>query len=250
MENKILATVGGTAITSADVDEFLATLGQRAASYNNAEGRAMILKQLIDSKLLLLDAKRNLYEGEAEFRAQLAKLKDNLLTNYAAEKAIASAAKVKDEDVLNFYKENPDKFESGESVNASHILVATEEEALAIYADIAAGNVSFEDAAKEHSTCPSKENGGSLGDFTKGQMVPEFDTAVFAMEVGEITKIPVKTQFGYHLIKLNSKKEASATPFEEVKDGIRAMLENEKQRAAYESKINQLKIMYPVDVLA
>ncbi len=250
MENKVLATVGGMPITSADVDEFLASLGQRAQGYNNPEGRAMILKQLIDSKLLLLDAKRNLYEGEAEFRAQLAKLKDNLLTNYAAEKAIASAAKVKDEDVLNFYNENPDKFMTGASVNASHILVATEDEALAIYERIASGEISFEDAAKENSTCPSKENGGSLGDFTKGQMVPEFDTAVFAMEVGEITKTPVKTQFGYHLIKLNSKNEATATPFEEVKDGIRAMLENEKQRAAYESKINQLKIMYPVDVLA
>ena len=250
MEKKILATVGGFAITTDDVDEFLASLGQRAQSYNNPEGRAMILKQLIDSKLLLLDAKRNLYEGEAEFRAQLAKLKDNLLTNYAAEKAIAAAAKVKDEDVLNFYNENPEKFNSGEAVNASHILVSTEEEALAIYAKIASGEVTFEDAAKEHSSCPSKANGGSLGDFTKGQMVPEFDTAVFAMEVGEITKTPVKTQFGYHLIKLNSKTEAAATPFEEVKDGIKAMLENEKQRAAYESKINQLKIMYPVDILA
>ena len=250
MENKILATVGGMPITSADVDEFLASLGQRAQSYNNPEGRAMILKQLIDSKLLLLDAKRNLYEGEAEFRAQLAKLKDNLLTNYAAEKAIAAAAKVKDEDVVSFYNDNPDKFMTGEAVNASHILVATEDEALAIYEKIASGEISFEDAAKENSTCPSKENGGSLGDFSRGQMVPEFDTAVFAMEVGEITKTPVKTQFGYHLIKLNSKSEAKATPFEEVKDGIRAMLENEKQRAAYESKINQLKIMYPVDVLA
>ena len=250
MEKKILATVGGMAITTDDVDEFLMSLGQRAGSYNNPEGRAMILKQLIDSKLLLLDAKRNLYEGEAEFRAQLAKLKDNLLTTYAAEKAIAQAAKVKDDDVLAFYNENPDKFATGETVNASHILVDTEDAALGIYEKIASGEMTFEDAAKEHSSCPSKQNGGSLGDFTKGQMVPEFDSAVFAMEVGEITKTPVKTQFGYHLIKLNSKTEASVTPFDEVKEGIRGMLENEKQRAAYDSKINQLKIMYPVDVLA
>ena len=250
MENKVLATVGTITITNADVDEFLATLGQRAQSYNNPEGRAMILKQLIDSKLLLLDAKRNLYEGEAEFRAQLAKLKDNLLTTYAAEKAIAAAAKVKDEDVLAFYNDNPDKFTAGESVNASHILVDSEDAANEIYAKISSGEMSFEDAAKEYSSCPSKANGGSLGDFTKGQMVPEFDSAVFAMEVGEITKTPVKTQFGYHLIKLNGKTEAALTPFDEVKEGIRSMLENEKQRSAYESKINQLKIMYPVDILA
>lgn len=105
MENKILATVGGQPITSVDVDEFLVGLGQRGQNYNNPEGRAMILNQLIDSKLLLLDAKRNLMEGEAEFRAQLAKLKENLLTSYAAEKAIANAAKVKDSDVESYYNE-------------------------------------------------------------------------------------------------------------------------------------------------
>lgn len=249
MENKILATVGGQAITANDVDEFLAGLGQRGQGYNNPEGRTMILKQLIDSKLLLLDAKRNLMEGEAEFRAQLAKLKDNLLTNYAAEKAIANAAKVTDADVEKYYEENPDQFNSGDVVNASHILVDTEELAAEIYAKITAGEISFEDAAKEYSSCPSKANGGSLGDFTKGQMVPEFDNVVFSMQVGEITAAPVKTQFGYHLIKLNSKEEAKIAPLSEVKDAIKSHLEGEKQRAAYESKINQLKIMYPVDIL-
>ena len=249
MENKILATVGGTPITSADVDEFLANLGQRAASYNNPQGRSMILKQLIDSKLLLLDAKRNLFEAEADFRAQLAKIRDNLLASYAAEKAIAGAKRVSDDDVKKYYEENKTKFESGEVVNASHILVDTEELALSIYEKISAGDISFEDAAREHSSCPSKNNGGSLGDFTKGQMVPEFDEAVFSMKVGEITKAPIKTQFGYHLIKLNSKEESKTADFSEVKDAIREHLETESQRAAYDSKINQLKIMYPVDIL-
>ncbi len=248
MENKILATVGGQPITNSEVDEFLITLGQRGQGYNNPEGRAMILTQLINTKLLLLDAKRNLMEGEAEFRAQLAKVKDELLANYAAEKVIRSAAKASDAEIENFYSENQDKFTEGDTVNASHILVETEEEALAVYEDIKSGKISFEDAAKEHSSCPSKERGGSLGDFTKGQMVPEFDNAVFSMEVGEITAKPVKTQFGYHIIKLNSKKESSVAPLSEVKEGIRSMLESEKQRAAYESKINQLKILYPVDL--
>jgi peptidyl-prolyl cis-trans isomerase C len=247
MENKVLATVGGMPITEEDVNEFLMSLGQRAQSYNNPEGRALILNQLIDAKLLLLDAKRNLIEGEAEFRARLAKLKDNLLTNYAAEKAIANAKKVTDADVEKFYNENPDKFNMGESVNASHILVDSEEKALELYAKIALGEISFEDCAKANSSCPSKDNGGSLGDFGRGQMVPEFDAAVFTMEVGEVTSVPVKTQFGYHLIKLNSKSEAKTAPLTEVKDGIRGMLESENQRAAYESKINQLKIVYPVD---
>ena len=247
METKILATVGGMPITSADVDEFLAALGQRGQSYNNPEGRAMVLNQLIDSKLLLLDAKRNLFEAEADFRAELAKLKDNLLVHYATEKVIKNAARVTDSDIEKFYNENTDKFNSGATVNASHILVDSEEKALAILAEIESGKISFEDAAKENSSCPSKANGGSLGDFTRGPMVPEFDSAVFSMEVGEVTKTPVKTQFGYHLIKLNSKSDAKVAPLSDVREGIRSMLENEKQKSAYESKINQLKIMYPVD---
>ncbi len=248
MENKILATVGGMPITTEDVDNFLRSLGQRGQSYNNNEGRAMILKQLIDSKLLLLDARKNLLEREDEFRAQLAKLKDSLLVNYATEKIIEAAPKVTDAEIEAFYNENPDKFEGEQTVNASHILVDTEELALEIYARIAAGELSFEEAASLHSSCPSKANGGSLGDFTKGQMVPEFDTAVFSMTVGEITATPVKTQFGYHLIKLNSKNEPTTTPLAEVKDAIRSMLENEKQRAAYESKVTQLRILYPVEL--
>ncbi|MBE6536697.1 MAG: hypothetical protein E7673_01965 [Ruminococcaceae bacterium] len=209
----------------------------------------MILNQLIDTKLLLLDAKRNLIEAEPEFRAQLNKLRDNLLANYAAEKVLASAKRVSEDDLKKYYEENLEKFASGEVVNASHILVDSEELAIELYEKISSGELTFEDAAKENSSCPSKNNGGSLGDFTKGQMVPEFDEAVFSMEVGEITKTPVKTQFGYHLIKLNSKEESRTAPFDEVKGAIKEHLESESQRAAYDSKINQLKIMYPVDIM-
>lgn len=245
MENKILATVQGAPITEADVDEFLAGLGQRGAGYNTPEGRAMILDEIIGSRLLLLDAKRNLLEAEPAFQAQLKKMKDNLLAGYAAQKAVGGVT-VTDADAKKYYEENKDKLTSGESVNASHILVDSEEKALEILAKIKEG-MSFEDAAKEYSSCPSKENGGNLGDFGRGQMVPEFDSAVFAMEVGAITETPVKTQFGYHLIKLNSKKAAEPIPYEKIADKIKDQLLGQKQGAAYESKINQLKILYPVD---
>ena len=124
----------------------------------------------------------------------------------------------------------------------------TEEKALEILAEINGGK-SFEDCAKEYSSCPSKEQGGNLGDFGRGQMVPEFDKAVFEMEVGTVTDVPVKTQFGYHLIKLNSKSEGGVTPLAEVKEAVRSMLVSEKQKKAYQSKINQLKIVYPVDLV-
>ena len=245
--NKILANVGGMPITDEDVDQFLMNLGPRGQSYNNPEGRKAVLNQLIGNKLLLLDAKRNLFEAEPAFKAELARVKDSLLASYAADKVI-SAVRVSDKDAEDYYNANKDKFISEEAVNASHILVDTEEKALEILADIKSGKISFEDAAMENSSCPSKANGGNLGDFGKGQMVPEFDSAVFAMEVGEISESPVKTQFGYHLIKLNNKKAAEVMSYAEIAEEIKDALLAEKQRAAYESKINQLKILYPVDL--
>ena len=246
--SKILAKVGELTVTEAEVNEFILSLGQRGSAYNNPEGKKAVLNQLIADKLLLQEARRNLYEGEAKFREEFAKVKDAMLANYAREKAISSA-RVDEAEARAYFDENKGQFTTEESVNASHILVKSEEEAKKILADINEGKISFEDAAKEFSSCPSKDNGGNLGDFGKGQMVPEFDSAVFAMAEGEISAEPVKTQFGYHLIKLVKKNEAKPMEYSEVKEDIKNMLLNEKRRKAYESKINQLKIMFPVDIL-
>lgn len=242
----ILATVGGMPITDEDVNDFLRELGPRAQSYMSPEGRKVVLNQLIGNKLLLLDAKRNLLEAEPEFKAQLARLKDSLLASYATEKAI-SAVRVSDKDAEDYYNSNKERFVTEETVNASHILVDSEEKANEILAKINAGEISFEDAAVENSSCPSKANGGNLGDFGRGQMVPEFDTAVFDMEVGEV-KGPVQTQFGYHLIKLNKKNEAKEIPYEDIKPQLMQKVLSDKQQAAYASKLNQLKILFPVDI--
>ena len=246
--DKILAKVGALTVSEREVEEFLAELGQRGQGYNTPEGRKAILEQIISSKLLLLDARHNLLETEPEFKAELAKLRENLLINYAGNKVIA-AVKVSDEDVKKYYEDNLDRFQQGATVNADHILVDSEEKALEILAKIESGEMTFGDAAKQYSSCPSGQRGGNLGDFGRGQMVPEFDTAVFELAIGEITKTPVKTQFGYHLIKLNSKSESSVMPFEDIAPQLTDMVLNEKRREAYEKKINQLKILYPVEII-
>lgn len=246
MENKILATVNGSPIFETEVDEFLEGLGQRGAAYNNPQGRAIILEQIINSRLFLIDAQKNLLEADPVFTAQLRKLKAQLLTNFAVEKYLSNLT-VTDAEVEAFYNENPEAFVQAPTVNASHILVETEEEALSIYAKITSGEMTFEEAAKEYSSCPSKENGGSLGEFGQGQMVPEFDTAVFAMEVGTITATPVKTQFGFHLIRLNSKNEGSTVALDEIREALKSKLLEDKQQQAYDARVGQLKIIYPVE---
>ena len=205
----------------------------------------MILEQIIGKKLMILDAKKNLMEHNAEFKAELEKMKNEMLANFNVAKTLEKVT-VTDDEIKAYYEENKAQFVKGESVAASHILVDSEEKAAQLMAKIEAGEVSFEDAARENSTCPSSQTGGALGEFTKGQMVPEFDQAAFSMEVGEM-RGPVKTQFGYHIIKLTAKNEASEMPFEEVKAQLSNAMLQEKRQKAYESKINQLKIVYPVD---
>ena len=247
MNTKVLARVGTVVITEAEVEENVAAIAQRGQNLNNPEGRKIILEQLINRALFLSEARRNFYEADPKFKAELAKAKDEMLANFAIEKAIANV-KVSDDEMLKYYEEHKAEFVSGESVEASHILVDSEEKANEILAEIKEGKISFEEAAKQHSSCPSSQRGGALGEFTHGQMVPEFDEAAFAMNVDEISA-PVKTQFGYHLIKVTGKKEASEIPFVQLKPQLMQQLYADKQRAAYNSKINQLKIMFPVDLL-
>lgn len=244
---QILAKVNGQSITSADLDAFIISMGPGGERYNNPEGRKMVLEQLINKKLFLADAAKNLYEYDPKFKAEFQRMKEEMLANFAIAKAVESV-KVTDEEAKAFFEENKSELMSGETVNASHILVATEEEANEILAKINAGEISFEDAARAHSSCSSSEQGGNLGEFGRGQMVPEFDSACFEMVPGEV-RGPVKTQFGFHLIKLNAKNEAKPIEFSEIADQIKQKLMSDKQQAAYRSKINQLKILFPVDIL-
>ncbi len=244
MENT-LAVVGTIAITDNDVTQAIMGMGARAESFNNPQGRAAVLEKLIEQALFLTDARKNMMEYDPVFKKQLQSVKDELLTQFAVSKAIEKA-NVTEAEIEAFFNENPAQFAGQETVAASHILVEDENQANDIMAKIQSGELSFEDAAKQFSGCPSSQNGGSLGEFGHGQMVPEFDEACFTMEVGEL-RGPVKTQFGYHIIRLDAKKDAAPMKLSEVRDAIREHLLSEKRRAAYQSKVNQMKIMYPVN---
>ena len=245
MNGKILASVAGKPITEEEVARFIDALGERGSMYNNPEGHKVVLEELIAHQLFLADAKKSLLEYEDGFKQRLAQIKDRLLVDYAMEKLLGKIT-VSDTDVKAYYDAHENEMKSGETVAASHILVEDEATANELLVKIKAGDISFEDAAKANSTCPSKENGGSLGTFGKGQMVPEFEKACFEMQVGEISA-PVKTQFGYHLIRLDAKNAAETLPFDMVKEEIRRRLVAEKQQAAYRSRVNQLGILFPVD---
>ena len=244
-QDRILAQVAGNPIMESDLAEAMASMGQRAQAYNNAQGRAILLDQIIARRLFLMDAQKNLMEREPAFKEQLKRVKDDMLTQYAIQKAV-ERVRVTEDEAKKFYEDNPDQFDAGLTFNASHILVDSEEKAKDIREEIASGKISFEDAAKANSTCPSAAQGGELGDFGHGQMVPEFEDACAAMEPGEISE-PVKTQFGWHLIRLNKKEEGGKISYADAKTEIVRAITAEKQQAAYQSRVNQLKLLFPVD---
>ncbi len=245
-ENKVLAKVLGNEITEADVDAMIAQMGQRAMQYDNPQGREIILGQIINQKLLLADAVSNMYERDKEFKEELARIKEELLVNYAVKKAVENV-KITDEEVRTFFDEHPEMFKGQTKMNADHILVADDSLATELLADIKAGKITFEEAASAHSTCPSKANGGNLGDFTTGQMVPEFEKACMEMEIGALCDAPVRTQFGWHIIRLNSREQGEPMTFESVAEKLKEQLFTEKQQKAFQSKLNQLMILHPVE---
>ncbi len=245
MENKgVLAVVGTKELTAQDVEFLLKTLNpQHAAHFNSEEGKKQLLEELINQELFYLDAVNNNLDKDAEFVAEIEKMKENYLKQYAIAKLLGTI-KVDDEELHNYYDKNKANMVEPESVKASHILVDEENAANDIMNELNNG-LSFEEAAEKYSKCPSKSRGGDLGFFTKGQMVPEFENAAFEMELNVISE-PVKTQFGYHIIKVTDKKEASEKTFEEVKDQLMQHLLQQKQHAQYATKVNELAEKYEV----
>ncbi|MDO4710473.1 MAG: peptidylprolyl isomerase [Peptostreptococcaceae bacterium] len=246
MENKTLAIVNGKNVTRSDLDFMFANLNpQLASQFVGPEGEKKLLSELINQKLLLEYALESKIQEEDAFKTELEKLQENLLSQFAVKRVIDSAV-VSEEDAKKFYEDHPEYFVSPEQIRASHILVADEDKANELYNEIQNGG-DFALLAADHSTCPSAAAGGDLNYFSKGQMVPEFEEAVFALEKEEISK-PVKTQFGYHIIKLTEKKESSTASFEDAKNTILQNLTAQAQHDKYNSFIDELKRKYPVEM--
>lgn len=245
MNNKLIAKVDGRAITEADLNALIQNLGPNAARFSSNDGRKKLIDELITQELFYSDAIENGLDKEEAFIAALETMKSNLLKQYALNKLLSNIT-ISDEEALAHFEKNPDMFKPQPSARASHILVSTEEEALAIAKEIEEG-LAFEDAALKYSSCPSKERGGDLGEFSTGQMVPEFEQAVFSMKDGEISG-PVQTQFGCHLIKAISIKEGAPVKFDDVKDQVKHYCSSVKSNLVYAEKQATLKAKYNVEI--
>lgn len=248
MDNKVLARVAGRDITSDYISEVIARYpAQQQAMLDNEQGRRNILEQAIAFELMYELGKERGMDTSSEYVDQINKISKELLAQMVMKKTLDEVT-VLDEEVLKYYNDNQDAFKEPANVTAKHILVDSEELANEIKQKIEAKELSFEEAAAQYSSCPSKEQGGNLGSFSRGMMVPEFEEAAFALPIDEVSS-PVKTQFGYHLIKVSDKKEASVKSFEEVKEEALKQLMTQRQEQKYLDLIKELRNKYTVEML-
>ncbi|MBN2858387.1 MAG: peptidylprolyl isomerase [Candidatus Delongbacteria bacterium] len=214
-----------------EVEEVADILIEGALMLEKAAGENITVSdQDIDD---MISKMKQSFKSEEDFLKVLEKTGDDMntlrvrvernlkLRNFVLKKFFEDT-KVSDEDLLKYYEQYPERFARGDEVRASHILFAeTEKEtALNIHEKLTEEKGDFAEEAKLYSICPSKENGGDLGFFDRGKMVPEFEKAAFATPVGEISDL-VQSQFGYHIIKVTDKREGGKFELDEVREQLR-----------------------------
>lgn len=243
--SKVLAKVNGREITETDLNAFYQSLGQQVQQqFQGEQGMQRLLDELVYQELFYAEAIDNDIENSPEFQAELLRMKESMLKQFNI-KTLIDSVEVAEQDAKEFYEENPSYFKTPEQIQASHILVESEEEAIKIKSEID-GGLSFEEAAAKYSSCPSSENGGDLGFFQKGQMVPEFENAAFTISPNTVSE-PVQTQFGYHLILKTNHKEGGVQELPMVINQIMHQLLIQKQNEVYLNKVEELKSKYNVE---
>lgn len=245
--NAVVATVNGQPLTEADLNLAAGELSQQFAQLPAEQRRAAALSAAIEIKVLAAKAVADGLDKDADFQRRLAFLKERALHGEMVEKGVVD--KITDADVRARYDKEIAATPPVNEVHARHILVKTKEEAEKIIKELD-GGADFQKLANEHTTDPSgKTSGGDLGFFGPGQMVPEFEKAAFALEVGKYTEQPVQTQFGWHIIKVEDKRTQQPPPFEQVKDQARSAVIRDKYFELVKQVRSEAKVEIPDEKL-
>lgn len=210
------------------------------------EAKQNLIDSMVDELLLVNMAKEMKLHKSDEFKAQLAQAKKQILLTLVVQDAINNKVQVSDVDAQNYYNDNIQQFQAKEERKASHILVKTEKQAKSILTRAKAGS-NFANLATKHSEDPgSKARGGDLGYFQRGQLVPEFEKAVYALKRKGSFASVVKSQFGYHVIRLDDIRTKPAITFEQAKDQIRQFVSQQKRQELTTQLLETAKQEYPV----
>ncbi|MCA6108859.1 peptidylprolyl isomerase [Bradyrhizobium cenepequi] len=232
--NPVLAKVNGQEIRQSDVAIAEEELGPSLQQMDSATRKDNLLAFLIDMKIVAKAAEDKKVDNTDEFKKRLAFTRNRLLMDSLL--SSEGKAATTDDAMKKVYDEASKQITGEQEVHARHILVETEDEAKAIKAELAKG-ADFAELAKKKSKDPGASDGGDLGFFTKEQMVPEFSAVAFSLEPGKISD-PVKSQFGWHIIKVEEKRNRTAPPFDQVKTQIETYV-TRKAQADYVAKLRE-----------
>ena len=237
----IVATVDGQEITAGTVALFFQSLPPQYRQMSLEQVFPQLVQQLVDQKLIAVAAMKTGIFGRPNVQARFRLLREGMLNQLYMDERLKAG--ITDEKLRDAYQKMVALEPKKEEVRARHILVKTKEEALAIIAQIGKG-AEFTILAKAKSTGPSGRNGGDLGFFAAGQMVPPFSKAAFGLKKGEVTRDPVKTQFGWHVIKVEDRRISGSRRFEEVVDTLRQKM----TEAIFEKEVQTLRAKAKIEI--
>lgn len=240
-EDKVIAKVGKVKIMHSQLDREMEALKNLVPADQQDTIKPKVLDRIIDQIVMYNAAQKDGITKSADFKQKMEDMERGVAATMLAEKVLKE--KITDKTVKAHYESIKDKFAQNK-VRARHILVEDTKTAEKLIKQLEAG-ADFAELAQANSTGPSAGNGGDLGWFNAGEMVPEFSKAAFALKKGEFTKEPVKTQFGFHVIFVEDKKEGEVLPFDQVKEIVRQDLTKQSLEAFIEEKRKaaQIKII-------
>jgi peptidyl-prolyl cis-trans isomerase C len=240
-DGPVLVTVGKSAITEKDFMTQVSRVPDWAREqFQGKEGKERFLEEMIKRDLIYNQAKKMRLQNDKEYIEKLKEFEKMTLVALLLKKEIEDKVQVTEDEARALFDENQDKFTIGSQLRASHILVETEDEAKNIHDRITKGE-DFAKLAKELSKDQgSAAKGGDLGYFGRGRMVPEFERAAMSLKPGEVSS-PVRSRFGYHIIKLTDIKKGDQASFDQSKAAIQKQLQGQKQKALLDTFIEKLR---------
>ena len=241
-DNTPVAKVGDQTITADDVSQAAAAFSQELAQVPAERRQQILIDVLVDMTLLAQAAEAVGLHKEPGFQRRLDFLRTRALRNIYVEKEIVGA--ITPDDIKAEYDKQSAAFEPLAEISARHILVASKQEAEAVIAELDAGK-DFAELAKEKSTGPTGPRGGDLGRFSRGRMAPAFEAAAFELDAGAHSSEPVKTEFGWHVIKVEDKGETSLPPLAQMEDQVRGAL----VRQSFETVMAKLRAETLVEII-
>lgn len=230
-EDQVVAIVNGDEIRMSEVREAVTFLPPQ---YQEAPFEGLypyIVNRLVIMRLIANAGRAQGLADEESFKKRMAHAENRMLEQAMLDQQVQEA--LTEEALAEQYEQWAATKQADEEINVRHILLATEEEAAAVIAELEAG-ADFTELAKERSTGPSGPKGGSLGYFGKGQMVPEFEAAAFQLNAGEFSREPVQTQFGFHVILVEDRRTMPVPSLDEMAEELRNKIRGEIEQAYVE----------------